>query len=178
MVTRRRRRQRAATITSPSLTASASCWRRSDSTCPRDRPRRTSAFPVHRIQQMNKPPRILIVDDNETNRDILVTRLQAHGYELAQAADGEQALAAAKSLLPDLILLDVMMPKLDGIEVCRRLKSDPAMPFTPIILVTAKSDSKDVVAGLNAGADEYLTKPIDQAARVARVKSVLRITEL
>ena len=127
---------------------------------------------------MNKPPRILIVDDNETNRDILVTRLQAHGYELAQAADGEEALTAAKSLLPDLILLDVMMPKLDGIEVCRRLKSDPAMPFTPIILVTAKSDTKDIVAGLNAGADEYLTKPIDQAALVARVNSVLRIKEL
>lgn len=127
---------------------------------------------------MNKPPRILIVDDNETNRDILVTRLQAHGYELAQAADGEEALAAAKSLLPDLILLDVMMPKMDGIEVCRRLKGDPAMPFTPIILVTAKSDTKDIVAGLNAGADEYLTKPIDQAALVARVNSVLRIKEL
>lgn len=127
---------------------------------------------------MNKPPRILIVDDNETNRDILMTRLGAHGYELAQAADGEEALAAAKSLLPDLILLDVMMPKLDGIEVCRRLKSDPAMPFTPIILVTAKSDTKDIVAGLNAGADEYLTKPIDQAALVARVNSVLRIKEL
>jgi adenylate cyclase len=127
---------------------------------------------------MNKPPRILIVDDNETNRDILMTRLQVHGYELAQAADGEEALAAAKSLLPDLILLDVMMPKLDGIEVCRRLKGDPAMPFTPIILVTAKSDTKDIVAGLNAGADEYLTKPIDQAALVARVNSVLRIKEL
>jgi class 3 adenylate cyclase len=127
---------------------------------------------------MNKPPRILIVDDNETNRDILMTRLQAHGYELAQAADGEEALTAAKNLLPDLILLDVMMPKLDGIEVCRRLKGDPAMPFTPIILVTAKSDTKDIVAGLNAGADEYLTKPIDQAALVARVNSVLRIKEL
>jgi adenylate cyclase len=127
---------------------------------------------------MNKPARILIVDDNETNRDILMTRLGAQGYELAQAADGEEALAAAKSLLPDLILLDVMMPKLDGIEVCKRLKSDPAMPFTPIILVTAKSDTKDIVAGLNAGADEYLTKPIDQAALVARVNSVLRIKEL
>jgi adenylate cyclase len=127
---------------------------------------------------MNKPARILIVDDNETNRDILTTRLGAQGYELAQAADGEEALAAAKNLLPDLILLDVMMPKLDGIEVCKRLKSDPAMPFTPIILVTAKSDTKDIVAGLNAGADEYLTKPIDQAALVARVNSVLRIKEL
>jgi adenylate cyclase len=127
---------------------------------------------------MHNPPRILIVDDSETNRDILVTRLQVHGYELPQAADGEEALAAASTLHPDLILLDVMMPKLDGIEVCRRLKADASMPFTPIILVTAKADTKDVVRGLEAGADEYLTKPIDQAALVARVKSMLRIKEL
>jgi class 3 adenylate cyclase len=71
-----------------------------------------------------------------------------------------------------------MMPKLDGVEVCRRLKGDPNMPFMPIILVTAKADSKDVVIGLEAGADEYLTKPIDQLALVARVKSVLRLKEL
>src|ERR1700720_2265356 len=127
---------------------------------------------------MHKPPRILIVDDNETNRDILQTRLAAHGYDLKQAGDGEEALAAAKTHLPDLILLDVMMPKIDGIEVARRLKTDPQLPFMPIILVTAKADSKDVVAGLNAGADEYLTKPIDQPALVARVKSVLRIKSL
>jgi class 3 adenylate cyclase/CheY-like chemotaxis protein len=127
---------------------------------------------------MHKPPRILIVDDNETNRDILVTRLETHGYELLQAGDGEEALAAAKQYLPDLILLDVMMPKIDGIEVTRRIKADASMPFMPIILVTAKADSKDVVEGLNAGADEYLTKPVDQMSLVARVKSVLRIKEL
>ncbi len=127
---------------------------------------------------MHSPPRILIVDDNETNRDILVTRLGVHGYELLQAADGEEALVAAKQHLPDLILLDVMMPKLDGIEVTKRIKADKAMPFTPIILVTAKADSKDIVAGLDAGADEYLTKPVDQTSLVARVKSVLRIKEL
>lgn len=127
---------------------------------------------------MHQPPRILIVDDNETNRDILVTRLHVHGYELIQAADGEEALEVARAQLPDLILLDIMMPKLDGIEVTRRLKGDPSMPFTPIILVTAKADSKDVVAGLEAGADEYLTKPVDQMSLVARVKSVLRIKEL
>ncbi len=127
---------------------------------------------------MHKPPRILIVDDNETNRDILVTRLETHGYELLQAGDGEEALAAAKQHLPDLILLDVMMPKIDGIEVTRRIKADASMPFMPIILVTAKADSKDVVEGLNAGADEYLTKPVDQTSLVARVKSVLRIKEL
>jgi class 3 adenylate cyclase/CheY-like chemotaxis protein len=127
---------------------------------------------------MHSPPRILIVDDNETNRDILATRLSVHGYELLQAADGEEALEAARTHLPDLILLDVMMPKMDGIEATRRLKGDASMPFTPIILVTAKADTKDVVAGLEAGADEYLTKPVDQTSLVARVKSVLRIKEL
>jgi len=127
---------------------------------------------------MHNPPRILIVDDNETNRDILMARLGPQGYDLTQAADGEEALAAAKEQLPDLILLDIMMPKIDGIEVCKRIKNDASMPFTPIILCTAKADSKDVVAGLEAGADEYLTKPIDQTALVARVKSVLRLKQL
>ena len=127
---------------------------------------------------MHSPPLILIVDDNEANRDILEARLQVHGYRLLHAADGEEALIAARQHLPDLILLDVMMPKLDGIEVCRRLKGDAALPFMPIILVTAKADSKDVVTGLEAGADEYLTKPIDQTALVARVKSVLRLKAL
>jgi adenylate cyclase len=127
---------------------------------------------------MHTPPRILVVDDNETNRDILVTRLSVSNYELLQAADGEEALDVARKYLPDVILLDVMMPKLDGIEVCRRLKGDESFPFTPIVLVTAKSDSRDVIEGLEAGADEYLTKPIDQTALVARVKSVLRLKEL
>src|SRR6266567_1845700 len=99
---------------------------------------------------MHSPARILIVDDNETNRDILVTRLAKHGYETLQAADGEEALASACEHRPDLMLLDVEMPKLDGFEVCRRLKKDPAMPFMPII----------------------------QAALVARVRSMLRIKEL
>ena len=107
-----------------------------------------------------------------------MTRLEKHGYELLQAADGEEALASVKQHLPDLMLLDVEMPKLDGFEVCRRLKSDPALPFMPIILCTARAASQDVVAGLDAGADEYLTKPIDQAALVARVRSMLRVKEL
>ena len=127
---------------------------------------------------MHNPPRILIVDDNETNRDILMARLGPQGYDLKQAADGEEALAAIRQHLPDLVLLDVMMPKLDGIEVCKRVRADASLPFIPIILCTAKADSKDVVAGLEAGADEYLTKPIDQMALVARVKSVLRMKAL
>ena len=127
---------------------------------------------------MHDPPRILVVDDSPANVEILQMRLQAQGYEIKTAADGEEALAAVREHRPDLILLDVMMPKLDGIEVCRRLRADPAVPFMPIILVTAKSDTKDVVAGLDAGGDEYLTKPVDQAALVGRVKSMLRIKAL
>jgi class 3 adenylate cyclase len=124
------------------------------------------------------PPRILIVDDNPTNVKVLQTRLAAEGYEVVTAADGEEGLAAARQHAPDLILLDVMMPKLDGFEVCRRLRADAAFPFTPIILVTAMADSKDVIAGLEAGGDEYLTKPVDHAALAARVRSMLRIKRL
>ena len=127
---------------------------------------------------MRTPPRILIVDDNPTNVKVLQTRLAAEGYEIVTAADGEEGLAAARQHTPDLILLDVMMPKLDGFEVCRRLRADAAFPFTPIIMVTAMADSKDVVAGLEAGGDEYLTKPVDHAALAARVRSMLRIKRL
>jgi class 3 adenylate cyclase len=124
------------------------------------------------------PPLILIVDDNPTNLDILQARLAPHNYEIVTATDGEEALATAREKQPDLILLDIMMPKMDGIEVCRHLRADPSLPFMPIIMVTAKADSKDVVAGLEAGADEYLTKPVDHAALVARAKSMLRIKAL
>ena len=127
---------------------------------------------------MRTPARILIVDDNAMNVDILQSCLGFHGYEIITATDGEEALATAREQQPDLILLDVMMPKLDGLEVCRRLKADASFPFMPIILVTARADSKDVVAGLEAGGDEYLTKPVDQDALVARVRSMLRIKDL
>lgn len=127
---------------------------------------------------MREPPLILIVDDNPANVEILQMRLMANSYAVITAADGEMGLTMAREKLPDLILLDIMMPKMDGFEVCRQLKGDPNLPFMPIILVTAKTESKDVVAGLEAGGDEYLTKPVDHAALVARVKSMLRIKSL
>jgi signal transduction histidine kinase len=117
------------------------------------------------------------VDDNPMNVDIIQACLSAQGYEIVTAEDGEAALIMAIGQLPDLILLDVMMPKRDGIDVCRTLKADRSLPFTPIILVTARADSQDVVNGLDAGADEYLTKPVDHAALIARVRSMLRIKE-
>jgi len=124
---------------------------------------------------MREPPLILIVDDNPANVEILQMRLMANNYDVITATDGEMGLTIAREKLPDLILLDIMMPKMDGFEVCRKLKGDSTLPFMPIILVTAKTESKDVVAGLEAGGDEYLTKPVDHAALVARVKSMLRI---
>jgi CheY-like chemotaxis protein len=82
---------------------------------------------------MHTPPRIFIVDDNETNRDILRSRLGPQGYELLEAADGEEALSAARQHHPDLILLDVMMPKMDGIEACRQIKADASLLFMPVV---------------------------------------------
>lgn len=127
---------------------------------------------------MRSPARILIADDNPDNLEIFRTRLAVHGYEIVTACDGAEALAEARDKLPDLILLDVMMPKMDGVEVCRLLKSDAELPFIPIIMLTAKAATRDVVAALEAGADEYLTKPVEHGALVARVKSMLRIKAL
>jgi adenylate cyclase len=124
---------------------------------------------------MRSPALILIADDNAANVDILKARLSANGYSIITAADGEEALASARDNLPDLLLLDIMMPKLDGIEVTRLLKGCAAIPFMPIILITARTDVKDVVTGLEAGADDYLTKPVDHSALLARVRAMLRI---
>jgi class 3 adenylate cyclase len=118
------------------------------------------------------------VDDNPTNLEILRVRLNAQGYEVVTAVDGEDALARARELEPDLVLLDVMMPKLDGISVLKVLKQDTKLRFVPVILVTAKADTRDIVQGLEAGGDDYLTKPYEQAALVARVRSLLRVKEL
>jgi adenylate cyclase len=127
---------------------------------------------------MRDPARILVVDDIADNVEILRMRLSSLGYEVIVAEDGERALARVREVLPDLILLDIMMPKIDGLEVVRRLKADAALPFIPVILVTAKAGQKDVVAGLDAGGDDYLTKPIDHGALVARVRAMLRIKAL
>ncbi|MGE3537845.1 MAG: response regulator [Candidatus Tectimicrobiota bacterium] len=124
---------------------------------------------------MHTPPCILIVDDHPMNVDILKTRLTVHGYDTLTACDGDEALAITAAQHPDLMLLDIVMPKVHGLEVCRRLKTDPTLPFMPIIMLTAKSAVQDIIAGLEAGADEYLTKPVDPAALIARVKSMLRI---
>jgi adenylate cyclase len=127
---------------------------------------------------MRERPLILVVDDVEENLEIVTVRLEAQGYEIETAKNGLEALDKTQKLLPDLILLDIMMPGIDGIEVTRRLKADEVLRAIPIILLTAKASVEDVVAGLDAGGDDYLTKPFEPNTLVARVRSLLRIKAL
>ncbi|HEY6218971.1 MAG TPA: diguanylate cyclase [Gemmatimonadaceae bacterium] len=122
--------------------------------------------------------RILIVDDHEDNVELLRARLEAWGYETTSAKDGVEALQTIESTLPDLVLLDIMMPKIDGIEVARRVKNNPDLPFIPIIMQTALDSTENKVEGLEAGADDYITKPIDFPELKARLRSMLRIKRL
>jgi two-component system, cell cycle response regulator len=122
--------------------------------------------------------RILVVDDNRDNVEIIATRLRFRGYTMEEAADGQQALGMVHDNPPDLILLDVMLPDIDGYEISRRIKGDTTLPFIPIILVTARDTTQDKVMGLDAGADDYLTKPINFPELEARVRSMLRIKRL
>lgn len=122
--------------------------------------------------------RILIVDDSPDNLEVLATRLRFRGYEIDTAVSGTEAIEHTTKSPPDLMLLDIMMPDIDGFEVTRRIKNNPVLPFIPIILVTARDSTQDKVAGLDAGADDYLTKPINFPELEARVRSMLRIKEL
>jgi two-component system cell cycle response regulator len=122
--------------------------------------------------------RILVVDDHEDNVEVLRARLEARGYEVEGANDGQSALDTVHRFVPDLILLDVMMPDMDGLEVVRRLKADRNLPFIPVIMQTALDSTERMVAGLEAGADDYVTKPINFAELEARVRSLLRIKKL
>ena len=121
---------------------------------------------------------ILIVDDHEDNIEVLKVRLESWGYGTHSCYNGNDALAYVEQSPPDLILLDVMMPEISGIEVARRIKANKALPFIPIIMQTALDSTEDKVEGLEAGADDYITKPIDFAELKARLRSMLRIKRL
>ncbi|MBW2147248.1 MAG: response regulator [Deltaproteobacteria bacterium] len=133
-------------------------------------------MPGERAIQRNKR-RILVVDDIHENVEILQARLEAQGYEVVTAYDGEEALRKVSETSPDLVLLDVMMPKMDGFQVCRAIKSSPQTEMLPVIMVTARTDTSDIVKGFEVGADDYLTKPYNQQELQARVRSMLRIRD-
>jgi diguanylate cyclase (GGDEF)-like protein len=121
------------------------------------------------------PTRILVVDDVPDNVEILDARLSSRGYAVQTAANGEEALKRVKDEPPHLILLDVMMPGMDGHQVARIIKDDAKLPFIPIILVTALNEAEDVVQGLESGADDYISKPYNFRELEARVRAMLRI---
>jgi len=118
--------------------------------------------------------RILVVEDEEDIRDLVEYNLLKQGYAVEGVGSGEAALAAARRELPDLILLDIMLPGMDGLEVCRRIKGEPKTQGVPIVMVTAKGEEIDQVTGLEVGADDYLTKPFSPKVLIARVRAVLR----
>ncbi len=120
-------------------------------------------------------PKILIVDDEETMVRSLATLLSAEGYEVVTASDGPRALATAREQRPELIVLDVMLPGIDGMEVCRQIR---AWSTVPIIMLTAKTGEVDTVVGLEVGADDYVTKPFSPRELVARVKAQLRRVQM
>ena len=120
---------------------------------------------------------VLVVDDERDLVELVTHNLKRHGYRTLRAGDGRTALEIARREKPDLILLDVMMPQLDGAEVARRLRADPATAGLPIIMLTAKAEETDVVVGLTIGADDYVTKPFSMKVLLARIQSVLRRRE-
>jgi CheY-like chemotaxis protein len=124
------------------------------------------------------PPRILIVDDVPANVHILQSRLAANGYDIVTATDGEAALAAVKETQPDLILLDVMMPRMSGFEVCQKIKSSPRTRDIIVIMVTALHEVADLERAVECGTDEFLTKPVNKLELLTRVKSLLRVSLL
>ena len=124
------------------------------------------------------PEKILVVDDNVVNRKLLFSILKKEGYELLEASDGEEAIEVAVQGQPDLILLDIMMPKKDGYEVCRELKSDERFAAVPIIFLSAKAETKDKIKGLELGGADYVTKPFDRGEVVARCHAQLKIRDL
>ena len=122
--------------------------------------------------------RILIVDDQPTSVKMLAAKLTNEYYQVLTAADGSAALEAVERDAPDLVLLDVMMPGMDGFDVCRRIKQNPKHTHIPVVIVTALGSQEDRVRGLKAGADDFLTKPVDDTTLFARVRSLVRLKHM
>ena len=124
--------------------------------------------------QSDIPPKVLVVDDEDDILDLLQYNLEREGFEVVLARDGTEALSVAEAEMPDLIILDIMMPRMDGIEVCRRIRQDAQLRTIPILMLTALSGEDDHVKGLDVGADIYLSKPLSIPVLVSQSKALLR----
>ncbi|NET56843.1 MAG: response regulator transcription factor [Symploca sp. SIO2E6] len=122
-------------------------------------------------------PRILVIDDDSAISELVSVNLELAGYDVSQASDGVKGQALAVQLQPDLILLDLMLPKVDGFTVCQRLRRDERTTDIPVLMLTALDQTQDKVGGLNAGADDYMTKPFELEEMLARVRALLRRTD-
>jgi len=122
--------------------------------------------------------RVLIADDNEQNRELLDAYLADEGYEIMMANDGQATIDAVEANQPDVILLDIMMPRMSGYEVCERLKADPEKRAIPVLMVTALNEMGDIEKAVKAGCDDFLTKPVNQLELKTRVRSLLRVRHL
>jgi two-component system phosphate regulon response regulator PhoB len=118
--------------------------------------------------------RILVIEDEHDIRELIAYNLESEGYEIIKAATGVDGIEKAKRKIPDLILLDIMLPDIDGLQVCRKLKREELTMDIPIIMLTAKSEDSDVISGLELGAEDYITKPFSPRVLVARLRAVLR----
>lgn len=127
-------------------------------------------------QNLEKQPslKVLVVDDEENIQELIRLGLRYEGFQVESASNGPDGISAAQRLSPDLVILDLMLPGMDGLEVCRRMRANPTTQDVPILMLTAKDEVHDRVTGLDTGADDYLTKPFDFEELVARVKAILR----
>ncbi len=126
----------------------------------------------------SRPARILIADDNQQNCELLEAYLSDEDYDIAFASDGRQTIDRVAEQLPDLILLDIMMPKLSGYEVCQQLKANPATRDVPVLIVTALNEQGDIEKAVAAGCDDFLSKPVNRVELKTRVRSLLRVRHL
>jgi|SRR5579872_1755576 len=127
-----------------------------------------------RREERKTPSKILIADDNRQNCELLDAYLSDDRYQIEMVFDGQQTLDAVAKSQPDLILLDIMMPKVSGYEICQRLKSDPATRNIPIVMITALAETGDIEKALSAGAEDFLTKPVNKLELTTRVKTLLQ----
>jgi CheY-like chemotaxis protein len=134
--------------------------------------------PVKSVKEQERTPVVLVVDDNQQNLELLQAYLEDMDCETVPARDGPEALEVVSRGAPDLILLDIMMPKMSGFEVCKRIKNDPKTSDIPVIMVTALNEFGDIERGIDSGTDDFISKPVNKLELLTRVRTMLKLKHL